>query len=77
MKKIRLMNMNGLVIEYEVQKVKDENNSEKDEFSEDAKFRDKIISTPNDTVRVNRLHNKKLAGGVQNNKNIIPNEKNK
>ena len=26
MKKIRLMNMNGLVIEYEVQKVKDENN---------------------------------------------------
>ena len=57
--------------------VKDENNSEKDEFSEDAKFRDKIISTPNDTVRVNRLHHKKLAGGVQNNKNIIPNEKNK
>ena len=26
MKKFRLMNMNGLVIEYEVQKVKDENN---------------------------------------------------
>lgn len=57
--------------------VKEDNNSEKDEFGEDAKFRDKIISTPNDSVRENLLHDKKLAGGVQNNKNITANEKNK
>lgn len=57
--------------------VKEDNNSEEDEFGEDAKFRDKIISTPNDTVSGNRLHHKKLAGGVQNNNNIIANEKNK
>lgn len=57
--------------------VKEDNNSEKDEFGEDAKFRDKIISTPNDSVRENLFQHKKLPGGVQNNKNITANEKNK
>lgn len=57
--------------------VKEDNNSEKDEFGEDAKFRDKIISTPNDSVRENHFQHKKLPGGVQNNKNITANEKNK